>query len=312
MLKTQDKHISVLLHELTNSIQISKTSKNIIVDCTLWGGGHAEKIIEKLNSWDIFIGFDADDKNLKFASNRLKPLIEEKKIESHFIHSNFLHLKKELEKRGINEITGIYYDLWISSMHVDEAERWFSFKNDGPLDMRYDKSEWRNAYDVVNFYEKEKLIGIFREYGEEPASRKIAEKIIDERKKKKIETTGELANIVSENMRFPKAQARIFQAIRMEVNNELENTEKSIYDGINLLKKGWHIFVITFHSLEDRLVKHLFKRETKDCICTELICNCKHKKTLKLWEKKPIIPSEEEIKNNPRSRSAKWRSAEKI
>lgn len=312
MLKTTGKHVSVLLHELTNSIHISKKSKNIIVDCTLGWGGHAEKIIESLNPWDIFIGFDADEKNLKTATERLFPLIKEKQIESHFIHSNFLHLKEELEKRNIAEITSIYYDLWISSMHVDEADRGFSFKNDGPLDMRYDKTSWKSAYDVVNFYEKDKLIEIFREYGEEPASRKIAEKIVEERKKKKIETTGELANIVSENMRFPKAQARIFQAIRMEVNNELENTEKSIYDALQLLKQGGHIFVITFHSLEDRLVKHLFKRETRDCICSELICNCKHKKIIKLGEKKPIIPSNEEIKNNSRARSAKGRSAEKI
>jgi 16S rRNA (cytosine1402-N4)-methyltransferase len=180
---------------------------------------------------------------------------------------------------------------------------------DWPLDMRLDKNRWITAAKVVNSYTKQELREIFLKYWEEPGANKIAEKIIEQRKKKKFETTLELAEIIPG---LPKVKSRIFQAIRIEVNKELEYLEKSLDDAIKLLEKDWTIFVISFHSLEDRITKQIFKKETKDCICRDLICSCKHIKSLEITSKKPILPSEEEIKQNPRSRSAKGRCAIKI
>lgn len=310
--KTQEKHISVLLHELVDTISLSPSKKDIVVDCTLGFWGHAKEAIKKMKKWDVFIWFDADEKNLNLAKDNLKHLIQEKQLEAVFIHSNFVQLKEELEKRNIDSLSFIYYDLGISSMQIDEWERGFSFKNDWPLDMRFDKTKGKSAYEIINFYEKEKLIKIFKEYGEENMARRIAEKIETERKKKKITTTKELSSLI-ESMRWDaKTKARIFQAIRIEVNNELENIKISIRDAIKFLKKWGKIFAITFHSLEDRIVKNILRDESKDCICSELICTCKHKKNIKILTKKPIIPRNEEIKNNPRSRSAKARIGEKI
>jgi 16S rRNA (cytosine1402-N4)-methyltransferase len=225
------------------------------------------------------------------------------------INSNFWNLRKELEKIWITKITWIYYDLWLSSLHIDQAERWFSFMQDWPLDMRFDKSKWKTASDIVNSYKTEELKEIFSKYWEEPKSSKIAKLIVERRKKKLFEKTIDLAEIIPWNV---KVKSRIFQAVRIEVNKELENLEKSLNEAINLLEKDSVIFVISFHSLEDRITKNIFKREMKDCICKDLICSCKHKKRLKLINKKPIVPWEFEIKNNPRSRSAKARCAKKI
>jgi len=181
---------------------------------------------------------------------------------------------------------------------------------DGPLDMRLDKSKWKTAAEIVNSYTQAELREIFIKYWEEPWANKIAARIVETRKnKKRFETTSELSEVIPG---LPKTKSRIFQAIRIEVNKELEVIEKSLNDALNLLEKDGKIFVISFHSLEDRITKQIFKRETKDCICDDLICSCGHEKTLKLLNKKPIIPTEEEIIKNPRSRSAKARSAIKI
>lgn len=305
----EKKHISVLLEELVESIEIFNNKKNIIVDCTLGMWWHASKIIEKMNAWDLFIGFDADIKNLEMAKLRLKNILEEKSIGSIFINSNFANLKEELKKNWIEKITWIYYDLGLSSLHLDEAERWFSFMQDWPLDMRLDKSKWKTAEDIINSYTASELREIFLKYWEEPQANKISHKIVSERKKKRFKTTLDLAEIIWST---PKVKSRIFQAIRIEVNWEIEAIEKSLEDAIKLLEKWWKIFVISFHSLEDRAVKQIFKRESRDCICKDLICSCQHKKSLKLLNKKPILPTQEEITNNKRSRSAKARFAEKI
>ena len=323
MKSTEEKHISVLYEELVSAIEIFTNRQNIIVDCTLWMWGHGKGIIEKMNLWDVFIWFDADSKNLVLASERLKKIDDTKIINNLsevcldkkniiLINSNFVNLKQELENRWIKEITGIYYDLWISSVHIDEAERWFSFRFDWPLDMRFDTSQGITAKQVVNSYKKEKLYEIFRNYGEEPASKKISEAIYRQRRNKKIETTKDLLEIIEENSKHPKVKTRIFQAIRIEVNKELENMEISFKNAIELLIKDWIIFVISFHSLEDRITKQIFKKETKDCICTDIICTCKHSKTLKLLTKKPILPTNTEIQYNPRARSAKARIAKKL
>lgn len=305
----EKKHISVLLDELVSSINIFKDKKNVIVDCTLGMWWHASKIIEKMNVWDIFIGFDADIKNLEMAKIRLENILKEKKVESIFINSNFSNLKEELEKNWISKITWIYYDLGLSSLHLDEADRWFSFMQDWPLDMRLDKSKWRTAEDIVNSYTASELREIFLKYWEEPQANKISQRIVLERKKKRIKTTLDLSKIV---WWLPKTKSRIFQAIRIEVNGEIDAIEKSLEDAVNLLEIWWIIFVISFHSLEDRAVKQIFKRESRDCICSDLICSCHHKKSLKLLNKKPILPTQEEITNNKRSRSAKARFAQKI
>lgn len=306
----QEKHIPVLLNELINSFEIKDDKKNIIVDCTLWMWWHASKILDKMNKDDTFIWFDADIRNLKLAKVKLEKISKEKWVELILINSNFKNLKEELEKKWIKEITWIYYDLWLSSLHLDEAERWFSFMLDWPLDMRLDNTRWKSASIVVNSYTQAELREIFIKYWEEPWSNKIAAKIVEYRRNnKKIETTAELSEVI---WGLPKTKSRIFQAIRIEVNKELEAIEVSIKNAVWLLKSWGKIFIISFHSLEDRIVKHFFKQETKDCICSDLICSCKHTKTLKLINKKPIIPSEEEIKQNTRSRSAKARSAQKI
>lgn len=305
----ENKHISVLLTELVDSIEIKNDKKNIIVDSTLGMWWHASKMIEKMNSWDIFVWFDADIKNLELARIRLEEVNKNKKVEIYLINSNFWNLKDELEKIWIKEITWIYYDLWLSSLHLDEADRWFSFMKDGPLDMRLDKTRWKTAADIVNSYKDSELREIFLKYGEEPGANKIAKNIVELRRKKRFETTLELSEIIPGGV---KVKSRIFQAIRIEVNGELEVLEKSLHDAISLLKKDSNIFVISFHSLEDRITKNIFRDETRDCICDDIICSCGHKKSLKVLNKKPILPSEEEIKQNPRSRSAKARLAKKI
>ena len=305
----EKKHIPVLLNELVDSINIKNSWKNIIVDCTLWMGGHASEIIKKLNPWDTFIWFDADIKNLKLARERLENLEKEKNVKIYFINSNYWNLSEELNKLWINKITWIYYDLWLSSLHFDEADRWFSFQKEWPLDMRLNKSNWITAAEVLNSYKVEDLRRIFLEYGEEPKSNLISKIIVEKRKKERFENTLDLASIIPWGT---DVKRRIFQAIRIEVNKELENLETSLNQAIQLLDSNWIIFVISFHSLEDRITKNIFKRESKNCICNDLICSCKHKKSLELLNKKPIIPSEQEIKQNPRSRSAKARFGKKI
>lgn len=202
---------------------------------------------------------------------------------------------------------------WLSSLHVDEAQRWFSFRFDGPLDMRFDETKWITAAQIINSYSKDDLFKIFKEYWEEPSSRKLSQKIFDLRKTWfRFKTTKDLVDVIAQVTTFPKAKTKIFQALRIETNQELEVIKNSMKDAISLLKSGWSIFAISFHSLEDRIVKNIFKDESKDCICKELICICNHKKQIEIKTKKPIEPTLKEIKENPRSRSAKARLAVKI
>ena len=307
----EQKHIPVLLNELVSYIKIEKDKQNIIVDCTLWLAWHAKEIIKKMHKWDIFIGFDADIRNLELAKKNLENLNDD--VEKIFINSNFVNLKKELEKLDIKQITWIYYDLWISSLHIDEKERWFSFRFEWPLDMRFDTNSWIKASEIINTYKEKDLLRVFKTYWEDPLSKKIVNKINEIRKTDfKFNTTKDLADFLEKISKDPKTKARIFQALRIETNKELENLEISLKDAIELLEKNWVIFVISFHSLEDRIVKNIFRDETKNCICKDLFCTCKHKKRLKLINKKAIIPSEIEEKINPRSRSAKARWAIKV
>lgn len=304
-------HTSVLLQELVWAIDINNNEKNIIVDCTLWLAGHASHIIQKMNPGDIFIWFDADERNLKLAEEKLEKL--KTKIKIILIHSNFANLQEKLAEYKIDSVTGIYYDLGVSSMHFDEAERWFSLRLEWPLDMRFDTRGWKTAADVLNYYEEKDLFQIFKQYGEEPHCRKIAAKVITARKQKKFATTTDLCEFLDREINSHiKTKTRVFQALRIEVNGELDTLKESLSQAINILAPNWNIFVISFHSLEDRIVKQTFKKETRDCICSDIICTCGHKKSLKLINKKPILPSPEEQKINTRSRSAKARHAQKI
>ena len=260
---------------------------------------------------DIFIGFDADERNLELAQQKLRELKTQTQIV--LIHSNFENLTEKLREHDIHSITGIYYDLGVSSLHFDEAERWFSLRLEGPLDMRFDTRQKKRASDVLNFYEEKDLFRILKEYGEEPHARKIASRVISQRKKQKFATTWDLCSFLENEINSHiKTKMRVFQALRIEVNGELDTLKKSLTQAIKLLESEWILFAISFHSLEDRIVKQTLKKETRDCICRDIICTCHHTKTLKLLTKKPILPNREEQKNNPRSRSAKARIAQKI
>lgn len=310
-------HTSVLLKELVWAIDIKDSRQNIVVDCTLGLAWHASEILKRMYPGDTLIGFDADERNLVLAKQRLEKIktkyFPSGDINIVLIHSNFENLLWELEKNDISHITGIYYDLWVSSLHFDEAERGFSLRLEGPLDMRFDTNSWKTAADILNFYKERDLFQIFKEYGEEPHARKIAARVISQRKIQKFETTFNLTNFLEKEVnKHIKTKMRVFQALRIEVNWELETLKTSLSQATKLLEKDGDIFVISFHSLEDRIVKHFFKKESRDCICSDLICSCKHQRSLKIISKKPILPSAEEQRNNSRSRSAKWRHAKKI
>ena len=314
--KDDTLHTAVLLDELVEAIEI-QDKQNIIVDCTLWLAGHASQIIQKMNPWDIFVWFDADERNLKLAKQKLKHIQTKtqssSKVQIVLIHSNFVNLKEELEKHNITSITGIYYDLGVSSLHFDEAERGFSFRLDGPLDMRFDTRSQTKAADILNYYEEKDIYKILKEYWEEPHSRKIAARILETRKKKKFQTTFDLVNFLDEHVNTHiKTKMRVFQALRIAVNRELATLKQSLEQAIKLLESGGNVFAISFHSLEDRVVKQTFKKEARDCICTDIICTCRHVKSLKILTKKPILPTDGEQKQNPRSRSAKARIGKKL
>lgn len=306
-------HEPIMLNEILEGLNINPSG--IYLDCTLGGAGHSEQILKRLNSNGLLIGIDKDEEAISYSSERLKEY--KNKL---LVKSDFKDVKKVLEENNIQSLDGVLIDLGISSHQIDSAERGFSFLRDGKLDMRMDKSQSFSAYDVVNFYSEEKLLKILYEYGEESFAKPIVRKIIEERKKKPIETTLELKNIIESAL--PKkyifksggASKKTFQAIRIEVNGELDRLEDTIRYLITMLKSGGRMAVLSFHSLEDRIVKRVFKEENENCVCPPNIpiCICGHKKSVNLINKKPITASEEEQKRNPRSTSAKLRIIEKF
>lgn len=304
-------HTSVLLEELVAWLHVSEIKKNIIIDCTFGLAGHASKVLSKMKSGDIFIGFDADKRNLERAQKNLSAYNFPAEII--LIESNFRYLRDELRKRNISHCSAIYYDLWVSSLHFDEAERGFSLRLEWPLDMRFDTSHGKTAKDILNYAEQKDIFYILKTYGEEPYARKIAAKVIESRKKKKFESTFDLTEFLETNInKHIKTKMRVFQALRIAVNEELTALEESLEQACDILQTWGVIAAISFHSLEDRIVKHFYKKKSRDSDYDEVSRSYKQQKELKIRTKKPILPSGEEQKNNSRSRSAKLRIAEKI
>ncbi len=302
------KHYTVMKNEAVDALEC--TNGKIYVDCTLGGGGHSELILKRIQPDGKLIAFDIDKDAIKAASERLK---DYKNLT--IVNSSYVDIKQTLANFGINKITGgVLFDLGASYHQFNKAERGFSFSKEAPLDMRFNQNAEFSAYDVVNGYSENDLVRIFSEYGEERFSKRIAKKIIEQRKAKNIETTTELADlIVNATPRIKSSihpATRVFQAIRIEVNQELTNVKNTLNDVLDLLDIGAIISVISFHSLEDRLVKNLFRYHSQKCHCepNQMICKCPPPK-LELVNKKPIIASDEEIKENPPSRSAKLRIA---
>ena len=302
------KHYTVMKHEAVDALQCQ--SGQIYVDCTLGGGGHSGLILERIQPDGRLIAFDIDEDAIEAASERLN---DYKNLT--IVKSSYTTIKQTLANLGISKITGgVLFDLGASYHQFNKAERGFSFSKEAPLDMRFNQDAEFSAYEVVNFYSEADLVRIFSEYGEERFSKRIAKKIVEERKVKKLETTTELANLIVNCTPRIKTSihpaTRVFQAIRIEVNLELTNVKNTLNDVLDLLEVGAIISVISFHSLEDRLVKNLFRYHSQKCHCkpNQMICKCPPPR-LELVNKKPIIASEEEIKENPPSRSAKLRIA---
>ena len=307
-------HTTVLLKETVDGLNINPDG--IYVDCTLGGGGHSEYLVKQLSEKGRLICFDQDTIAIENAKVRLADYLDRVT----FVHSNFRYLKEELHNLDIHQVDGILYDLGVSSPQLDTPERGFSYHHDAPLDMRMDQTAELSAYHVVNEWTYENLVRIFFRYGEEKFSKQVARKIEQAREIAPVETTGQLVELIKDGIPAPARRKgghpakRIFQAIRIAVNDELGSAEDSLVDAIDLLKIGGRISVITFHSLEDRLTKTIFKEASSlpDLPPGLPIIPEHMKPVLKLVTRKPILPSDEELAANNRSRSAKLRVAEKI
>ena len=306
------KHYSVMLNESIDGLDIK--SDGIYVDATLGYGGHSSEILKKLDTGHLYC-FDQDKEAIDYSKKRLSEIGDNFTI----IKSNFVNLKDKLKEQGVEKVDGILFDLGLSSPQIDDPKRGFTFMQDAPLDMRMDTSNELTAKDVVNNYSIEELTNIFFVYGEEKMARVIAKKIASERINNEIKTTKELVHIIERavgakyfNKSHPERQ--IFQAIRIEVNSELSVLTSVLPDAISLLNKNGRISVITFHSLEDRIVKQIFKSnsEVDDLVKGLPDIPTSYLPKLRLINKKPILPSEDEIKENTRSKSAKLRIAERI
>ena len=308
------KHTPIMLKEVMDGLKINPGG--IYVDCTIGGAGHSFEIAKKLRKGKLY-GFDRDEEAIEASRKRLQ------KFEDNVVLTkmNYKDAPNFLRENGVEKVDGVLIDLGISSYQIDEGKRGFSFLHNGKLDMRMGQDEdTLTAYDIVNTYSEERLRDIFFKYGEEEFSKVIAKNIVKARETKKIETTFELRDIIENSL--PKkvvysrggVSKKVFQALRIEVNEELIELDKCLEAFIDLLGTGGRMAVLTFHSLEDRIVKNVFKLESSDCICPPKtpICICHHKAKIKLVNKKPIMASEEEQKENSRSTSAKLRIVERI
>ncbi|MBP9510747.1 MAG: 16S rRNA (cytosine(1402)-N(4))-methyltransferase RsmH [Fusobacteriaceae bacterium] len=311
MKETVDEyHIPVLYYETLDNLVINPDG--VYVDCTLGGGGHSEGILKRLSPKGVLISIDQDQQAIDYAKKRLEGYGNWKCFKN-----NFENIETVIYMAGYDKVDGILMDIGVSSTQLDDAERGFSYRFDARLDMRMNTSAKISAYEVVNTYEEGALSKILFEYGEERHARRIAKFICDSRKEKPIETTGDLVAIIKRAYpeRASKHPAKkTFQAIRIEVNKELEVLENAINKAVDCLKVGGRLGIITFHSLEDRIVKTMFKDFSTDCICPPRlpVCICDNKAKVKLITKKPIIPSEDELTHNKRAHSSKLRVIERI
>lgn len=303
------KHTSVLLHETIENLHIKP--EGIYVDGTLGGGGHAGRIAERLQGSGRLIGIDQDADAIEAAGRRLEPYRERITL----IRDNYCHMKEALKQIGIDKVDGIVLDLGVSSFQLDNIERGFSYKYDTKLDMRMDTRQSLSAREIINEYPEADLYRIIRDYGEEQFAKNIAKHIVMARKDKPVETTGQLCEIIKAaipaKMRATGGHPakRTFQAVRIECNRELEVLKDSLDQQIDLLNPGGSICVITFHSLEDRIVKSAFRKNENPCTCPPdfPVCVCGQVSRGKVITRKPILPSEEELKSNQRAKSAKLR-----
>ena len=303
-------HVSVLLNESIENLNIKEDG--IYVDCTLGFAGHSKEILKRIKSGKLF-AFDQDGEAIEYSKKILGQINDNYEI----INSNFVNIKEELSKRGIEKVDGILFDLGVSSVQLDEADRGFSYHKDAKLDMRMNQESNFSAYDVVNNYSLDELIRIFYEYGEEKYAKSIANSIVKRREVKSIETTLELAEIIKSSVpekykRDSHPARKVFQAIRIEVNKELDVFEKALIDSIDLLNKDGRLCVITFHSLEDRICKNIFKKESEIDKFYKGLPDIPDEYKPKLEIIKKIKPSKEELENNNRSRSAILRVAQKL
>lgn len=307
------EHISVLLNECIDGLDIK--ANGVYVDGTLGGAGHSKEIYKKLDNSGKLICIDQDIDAINYAKTQLP-----QNNNIIFIHDNFSNIANILNNLEVNCIDGMLLDLGVSSYQLDTVDRGFSYMHDAKLDMRMDNRNEISAYDIVNSYKEDKLYKIIKEYGEERWAKRIAQFIVQERKSKNIETTFELVDVIKKAIpkgareSGPHPAKRTFQAIRIEVNNELKILEKTVNDIIDKLNIGGKLCIITFHSLEDRIIKSVFKENENPCTCLKEfpICICGKTPRVKIITKKPILPSENEILENHRSRSAKLRIIEKI
>ena len=301
-------HKSVLLNETISLLNVRENG--IYVDGTLGGGGHAYEVCSLLKNGRL-IGIDQDEDAISAASDKLKKFNTKVNI----IHDNYCNIKAILSRLGIDRVDGIYLDLGVSSYQLDNAGRGFSYRENAPLDMRMDKRNAKSAADIVNNYDEKELYRVIKNYGEDLFAKNIAKHIVNNREKKRIETTGELADIIKAaipmKMRLKGGHPakRTFQAIRIELNSELEVLENSIDTMIELLNPGGRLAIITFHSLEDRIVKQIFRQNENPCICPKSfpVCVCNRKSKGRVITRKAICPSEDEVRENSRSKSAKLR-----
>lgn len=307
-------HVSVMLEESIDALNIKP--EGIYVDATLGGGGHSYRICEKLGSNGKLIGIDQDVNAIAASTERLKDY-KEKII---LVNDNFKNIKEILQRLNILSVDGVVADLGVSSHQLDEGERGFSYQQDAALDMRMDRKNPLSAYNIINEYSEEELTNIIFSYGEEKWARRIAKFIVQRRETAPISTTGELVDVIKKAIPAaarrdgPHPAKRTFQAIRIAVNNELGILESAIMDFADVLKPGGRMAIITFHSLEDRIVKQTFSRLSSKCECPPQfpVCVCGKKPVTKIVVRKPIVPSEQELTVNPRARSAKLRVVEKL
>ena len=305
------KHIPVMLNECLEGLNIK--SDGIYVDGTMGGAGHSKEIVKKISTKGLLIGIDRDEEAISVAKERLKEFSNVK-----FIHDNHDNIKEILNSLNIENVDGILLDLGVSSYQLDERNRGFSYLGENELDMRMDRTQSLTAKEVVNTYAESKLAEIIFEYGEERFSRNIAKKICEYRTQKEINTTDELVKIIESVVPYKKNEGhpakRTFQAIRIEVNNEIKPLYDTVLNSIDKLKSGGRLCIITFHSLEDRAVKNAFIEAAGKCICPPGLpyCACGAKSKGKIITRKPILPTNEELENNSRSKSAKLRIFEKI